>query len=197
LRDAAVHEAGHAVAIWWHVRRRAVVDNWTIEAVAVKRQRRRPFVVRGLHRPNSRGVIFYRPLLRLDQDCAAIGDKPYRRWVLRCRLAELATVYAGPIAEARNAGDGWLDELDWCLSVDDPESCTDLQLVEGTIPKLGRRWRRHLDRAWTRAGGIVDGHWPQINLVARTLERHGEIDGETAFQICDRAGRALPIGSRP
>jgi hypothetical protein len=105
--------------------------------------------------------------------------------------------YAGPIAEARNAGDSWLDEFDWRLSVDDPESCTDLQRVEGTIPKLGRRWRAHLDRAWTRADGIVDRHWRQIRKLAAALLQRGDVEGEEAFTICDAAGPASRVEAKP
>jgi hypothetical protein len=197
LRDTAIHEAGHAVTVWWHMRRRLVPCNWDIGVVAVHRHRRRRFVVQGEERDWAAGTTTTRRLLWRDEDYAAIRDRAHRRFVLRCRLAELAMVYAGPIAEARNTGEGWLDEFDWRLCVDDPESCTDLQRVEGTIPKLGRRWRAHLDHAWRRADGIVDGHWRQIGKLAAALLQRREIDGETAFEICERAGRALPIGAQP
>jgi len=106
-------------------------------------------------------------------------------------MAEVTTIYAGPLAEARYHDDAELyDEWDWFDYLDNNqedawETCTDWKHIIHARPKLGRRWRLHMDRAWARAVRIVRDHPAHIEALAAALLERSLLDGEEVFAILD------------
>jgi hypothetical protein len=109
-------------------------------------------------------------------------------------MAELTTIYAGPIAEAIYHDDeAEFDEQDWCDTIDHWEPPSDWRYVENARTKLGRRWRLHTDRAWDRATRIVRSRPNHIEALAAALIERNLVDGDEAFAIFDAAGRPIPL----
>jgi hypothetical protein len=196
--ETAFHEAGHAVAIWWHDRRRKVDDIWRLETVVIRRDPDEPYTLNGVVRDDASGTCLARPLLWFDPSLSSALPRFDRRLIIRARVAELAMLYAGPIAEGLVSGDTWDDEFEWRAAAwkdyDLPaeENC-DLRQVERLSDKMGQRWRAHFARAWRRATHIVHTHQPQIKSLANILIEHGRIDGDEASEVFDGAGPALAL----
>jgi hypothetical protein len=193
--ETAFHEAGHAVAIWWHDRRRKVDDIWHLETVVIRRDPDEPYTLNNVVRDDASGSCLARPLLWLDPSLSSSLARSHRRYIVRARVAELAMLYAGPIAGGLVSGDSWDDELDWHTSAWDsyelpPEENSDLERIECLIDKMGQRWRAHFTRAWWRATHIVQAHQPHIKSLADVLIERDRIDGEEVFETFDRAGPA-------
>jgi hypothetical protein len=123
---------------------------------------------------------------------AATGNQD--RFTLQRRMAELTTLFAGPIAEAIHRDEPDFDEYDpFSYPDDDDYPNSDYNRAWHARSKLGRRWRLHSGRAWDRAWRIVRGHPNHIEaLAAALIERH-LVDGDEVSAIFDAAGRPIPL----
>jgi hypothetical protein len=206
---SAVHEAGHALAIWYQGRCDFVPDNWPIGEVAIRHDPDKPFVIEGrdfeADGVKRGGFTSRKTLLWRDEAYRAppSWSLPDREWTrreldymnrvtLQRRMAEVTCVYAGPLAEARYHDDydlsdesAWFDYLD---NQGETDNNTDCQHIVHAGTKLGRRWRLHMARAWARAERIVRAHPGHIEVLAATLITRGLIDGQEVFDIFDAAG---------
>jgi hypothetical protein len=112
---------------------------------------------------------------------------------LQRRMAELTTIYAGPIAEAFYHDEQTeSEEWDWLDILEDPETTTDWCSAQHARSKLGRRWRLHMTRAWDRATSIVRAHPAHIEALAAALIERGLVDGDKVFGTFDAAGAPSP-----
>lgn len=208
----AIHEAGHALAIWYQDTNELVPDNWPIGEVAIRSSpdsslpgpERNDGIDRGGY--TSRTTLLWRdeayrelPASDILQAVERHGGKAgvrkaialHHRLTLQRRIGELAAVYAGPAAEAiyHNEEDEF-DEWVWLDMLEDPEGTTDWQYVQHARTKLGRRWRLHMDRALERAVSIVRDHPRHIEALAGALIEHGYVDGEEVEEMFDRLSKA-------
>jgi hypothetical protein len=211
VHRAAMHEAGHALSIWYHDTLGLIPDDWQIDAVVVRPDPDRPFIIgdRDFEADGvKRGGATSRKRLLWRDEAYRSPSWPhpdgiawparelrlYHRITLQRRMAELTTIYAGPIAEAIYHDDETeFDEQDWSDTIDHWEPTNDWRYAEHARSKLGRRWRLHTDRAWDRATRIVRGHPNHIEaLAAALIERH-LVDGDEAFAIFGAAGRPIRL----
>jgi hypothetical protein len=207
VHRSAMHEAGHALSIWYHDTLGLVPDNWPIGEVVVRPDPDRPLII-GDRDFEADGVTSRKRLLWRDEayrspplwphpDGIEWPARELRHWhriTLQRRMAELTTIYAGPIAEAfYHDEEAEFDEQDWSDTIDHWEPTTDWRSAQHAVSKLGRRWRLHSDRAWDRATRIVRGHPNHIEALAAALIERNVVEGDEAFDIFDAAGQPIRL----
>lgn len=118
--------------------------------------------------------------------------------------ADIVHIMAGPIAQAIHDTaadvDGWQstieDAADWLSreadnaigTYDGDASGTDWWQVDKRIPLLGRRWRLHLDNAFTLADHIVRSHQAHVDALTGALVERRKLDGQAAWDVLDSVG---------
>ena len=199
LYRSAVHEAGHAVAVWYLDQVRYLGRYFTmphLHHVAISLEGGGVRGVRG-PRDDAGGIVALGD--RFPRSPRMPADYPVSTALVRRSVIAMAiAAMAGPIAaqahddstytrerwrdwtarSIENADDWRGHAADYEVAADDGE-----YVAEKLIPLLGRRWRLHLDRAFTMADRIVRGHQLHIETLATALIARGLIEGEEVEAI--------------
>jgi len=167
-RSAAIHEAGHALALWWNGLR---IFSATVPTV-LESPRRVVTEPNGQVQGNGASVVgkSFR-LIAETLTPEIVLDTPSLAGIIH---REVLICYAGPVAEAASSG----------ASLDDVMlrggGQMDLQHAYDMMQALPEAWRGSVDvTAERRARVLIGRYWPAICALADLLQVAGTVDGET------------------
>lgn len=175
-RRTAIHEAGHALASWWH--------GQPIYSVTASRASIGENAIGPVD-----GHVHARRFLADSEQVSAMDSATLRELVGRDLISHLA----GPLAEARHCRCS-LDEILQRSGAGDEQAAFDLLGFLETDQT--DEWLAPMAEAIERARRLLRRYWPAIVALADQLQAHGHLDGANVSALfCRLTGESPELRS--
>ena len=173
-RSAAIHEAGHALALWWNGLRIFYAT------VPTELESQSDMVTELNGQVQGSGASVVGKSFKLIAETLTpeiVLDTPSLAGIIH---REVLICYAGPVAEAASSGASLTDVM---LR---GGGQMDLQCAYDAMQVLPEAWRGLVDvTAERRARELVSRYWPAISALADLLQVAGTVGGETVNALLE------------